>query len=108
MCVRRAGALVGLLVIATMAMGVAETALVGLLLSTALLIGLAASATYLVTRGPGHCRSRGTRRRGDVGGHRAGLRQLLLDVADEWEGLAGQLLHYRADARHLSTGRTGP
>jgi zinc/manganese transport system permease protein len=43
--------LVGLLVIATMAMGVAETApVVGVLLSTALLIGPAARATYWVAR----------------------------------------------------------
>jgi zinc/manganese transport system permease protein len=43
--------LVGLLFIATMAVGVAEAAqVVGVLLSTALLIGPAASAAYLVTR----------------------------------------------------------
>jgi zinc/manganese transport system permease protein len=43
--------LVGLLFIATMAVGVAEAAqVVGVLLSTALLIGPAASAAYLVAR----------------------------------------------------------
>ena len=96
--------MVSALFLVCMAVAVAEAAqVVGVLLSTALLIGPPATAAYLVSRpGSRHDRGRHNRAAGDVGRHRAVVRQLLLAAGRK--RLARLLLHLRACAAVLPSG----